>query len=128
VLDASHLIFAEYFQNTSRSGQPGVGDAFVKWAWDNQANTARCLRVMITPDAGRGFVEFPDAAALMDFDRSDRKFVAVAREAGPPTELHIDLDTDWWFNRDALIEQGLILRFLCLGEIAAAAERKARSS
>ena len=78
VLDDEWHILREYESNLSSSGQPGFGDAFLKWVHNHQANAIRCMHVHITPDARRGFVEFPDDPRLKGFDRDDRKFIAVA--------------------------------------------------
>ncbi|MEI7645114.1 MAG: hypothetical protein WCJ55_12635, partial [Chloroflexales bacterium] len=79
-VDRRGLIFQEYRRQLSPNGQPGLGDAFFKWLWDNQANDQVCEQVSITPTAdGRDFAEFPDDPALASFDPSDRKFVAVSR-------------------------------------------------
>ena len=37
VLDDEMLILNEYRRNLRPAGQPGVGDAFMKWLWENQA-------------------------------------------------------------------------------------------
>ncbi len=81
VLDDAMHILKEYMDNLSLSGQPGLGDAFFKWVWDNQANTTRCEMVHVTPKSDRedDFEEFPKDPALAGFDPSDRKFVAAAR-------------------------------------------------
>ena len=78
LLDDKMLIMGEYRTNLSHSGQPGVGDAFFKWLWENQANEQHCRIVPLTIHSDRGFVEFPDDARLSSFDLADRKFVAVA--------------------------------------------------
>jgi hypothetical protein len=73
---------------TSSAGQPGPGDAFFKWLWDNQGHLDHCRQVSITRMKGgsRSFEEFPDDPDLARFDREDRKFVAVAIASGeqPP--------------------------------------------
>lgn len=48
-VDQSGLILQEYRRHLSPSGQPGLGDAFFKWLWDNQANPQICIPVAITP-------------------------------------------------------------------------------
>jgi len=113
LLDNGGLILDEYRRNLSPSGQPGPGDAFFKWLWDNQGNADQCRRVDVTPDDNRGFAEFPDDADLSDFDPDDRKFVAVAlaSEVTPPT-LNAT-DTDWWIHRNALVRNGVRVEFLC---------------
>jgi hypothetical protein len=77
VLDDMWRIIGEYMQNLRRSGEPGVGDAFLRWVLTNKDNPQRCDLVTITP-VENDFREFPADAALSDFDPSDRKFIAVA--------------------------------------------------
>lgn len=113
LLDEGGLILDEYRRNLSPSGQPGAGDAFFKWVWDNQANLEVCRQVGITPTADGSFLEFPADPALNAFDRSDRKFVAVALTAdgGPP--IWNAVDTDWWLFREPLENNGIRIEFLC---------------
>ena len=84
VLDQLGLIFEEYRRHLWPSGQPGVGDAFLRYLFDYQYDADRCELVQITPmaDDARGFEEFPDDQALDAFDPDDRKFVAAACAAG----------------------------------------------
>lgn len=49
VLDNSWLILTEYKNHLSSSGQPGVGDVFLKWVLTNRANLERCELIEITP-------------------------------------------------------------------------------
>ncbi|MDE2932016.1 MAG: hypothetical protein OXQ27_13990 [Chloroflexota bacterium] len=113
LLDDKMLIIGEYRRNLSHSGQPGVGDAFFKWLWENQANEQHCRTVPLTVHADRGFVEFPDDARLSSFDLSDRKFVAVALASGTDPQVVNASDTDWWHDRQTLAEHGLQIVFLC---------------
>ena len=113
LLDDKMLILGEYRRNLSHSGQPGVGDAFFKWLWENQANPQHCRIVPVTVHADRGFAEFPDDARLSSFDWDDRKFVAVARASETGPELLNATDTDWWHHREALKENGVNVVFLC---------------
>lgn len=122
VLDDIGLIFAEYHSNMSMSGQPGVGDVFMLWVMNNQYNTERCTRVRITPD-NDSFEEFPADEALRAFDRSDRKFVAVAAAHGQGPPILVACDTDFWIARDALNAAGIRVEFLCEDDIRAMAER-----
>ncbi|HSW64502.1 MAG TPA: hypothetical protein VLH56_14535 [Dissulfurispiraceae bacterium] len=114
-IDAGMFFFEEYFRHARRSGQPGAGDAFVKWLWDNQANVKRCERVTITPlpDEPDCFTEFPDDPALRCFDRNDRKFVAVATASKHKPKILNASDTDWWHYREALQANGVKINFLC---------------
>lgn len=112
-IDDEQRILGEYRDHSSHSGQPGVGDAFFKWLWDNQGNTRYCKKVPITPHEGREFEEFPEDADLDGFDRSDRKFVAVAVASNEEPPILNASDTDWWNYRETFEKNGINLDFLC---------------
>ena len=97
VLDDAMQILHEYMSNLSMSGQPGAGDAFMKWVWSIQADVDRCERVCLTPRPSESddFNEFPDDADLADFDRSDRKFVAAALASRKKPLVLNAVDPDW---------------------------------
>lgn len=101
VLDANEEIFTEYRQQLSLKGQPGVGDRFMKWVHDHRWSLPESYR------------EFPDHEGLVQFDRSDRKFVAVAHAhlAKPP--IFQATDSKWWSWQAALAEVGIAVNFLC---------------
>lgn len=114
LLDNLGLILAEYRTNLSPRGEPGVGDAFFKWVWDNQANPTMCQQVALTRLNGEDdFEEFPKDPKLARFDRSDRKFVAVVLSSGEPAPIINATDTDWWIHRRALEAHGIKIEFLC---------------
>lgn len=112
VLDDKGCILGEYRDNLRSSGQPGPGDAFFKWAWDNQGQPERCEPVPITPVNGT-FREFPDDPALARFHPDDRKFVAVALASQHGPEVLNAVDSDWWQFQDALRANGVNVHFLC---------------
>jgi len=107
------LILGEYRRNLSPSGQPGSGDAFFKWLWNNQGNHDHCRRVNITPHDNRGFAEFPDDPELEPFDNDDRKFVAVALASHNAPPILNATDSDWWEHRVALEGHGIRIKSLC---------------
>jgi hypothetical protein len=115
VIDSNELCFKEYFRHASWSGQPGAGDEFAKWLWDRQAYTKHCERVALTPKSGEqdGFDEFPDDPELRGFDRSDRKFVAIAKASRRKPTILNATDTDWWNFRTPLGKNGIRIHFLC---------------
>jgi hypothetical protein len=87
----------------------------MKWVWQNQGAADRCEQVHITPMPSdpENFHEFPSDTRLASFDRSDRKFVAVAKASQKcPTILNAT-DSDWWDHRVALAENGVVVEFLC---------------
>ena len=113
LLDDKGLIIEEYRNRLRLSGEPGLGDAFFKWLWENQFNQEHCRIVPLTVHADRGFAEFPDDVCLSSFDLSDRKFVAVALASGAGPHVLNATDTDWWRDRQALAENGVHVVFLC---------------
>lgn len=114
VLDDGWRILREYKANIAESGQPGVGDAWLKWLLTNLANPERCQRVAITPvDAPQMFAEFPADPALAQFDKSDRKFVAVSRAHPARPAVLNATDSDWQIHRSALARHGVTVEFLC---------------
>ncbi len=118
VLDDRWRILREYMKYLSSSGQPGVGDAFLKWVFNNIANPARIEIVLITPinpndPDNADFREFPDDPALASFDPSDRKFVAVCLAHSQHPPILNATDRDWWDFREALSVHGVQVRFLC---------------
>ncbi len=114
VLDDGYRILDEYMKNLSLSGQPSMGDMFMKWVFDRQASTDHVEQVHITCRNGdEDFHEIPDDDDLQGFDPDDRKFVAVALTSdSAPTILNAS-DTDWWEYRHALEKHGCTIKFLC---------------
>ncbi len=118
VIDNHWLIIAEYRANLRSSGQPGVGDAFLKWVLTNWANVDRCDTVTITPDgANSSFLEFPNDAGLLSFDLSDRKFVTVALAHPQRPPILQAVDSKWWRFQDDLHRNGVTVDFLCKADI-----------
>ena len=105
VIDEGGEIFDEYRNNLCLSGNPGVGDEFVKWVHDHQWDEAWIERVAITVK------DFP--AELQGFDPSDRKFVAVANAHPDKPEILQAVDSKWWGFKDVFVEIGLQVCFLC---------------
>ena len=115
VLDDGMEILQEYLSHLSLSGEPGAGDAFIKWVWSVQADDALCERVNLTPIEGDdpNYLEFPSDPDLAAFDTADRKFVAVALGSrNAPTILNA-VDSDWAESYEALARNGLSIHFLC---------------
>jgi hypothetical protein len=114
VLDNLGRILDEYRNHLSAKGQPGVGDAFFKWVWQNQGNTTYCEMAEIHPrDGGEDYEEFPDDPELARFDRSDRKFVAAVLASELAPKVLNATDTDWWHYRECLEKHGVRVVFLC---------------
>jgi hypothetical protein len=117
VIDDSWHILREYQQELRSEGQPGIGDAFLKWVLTNRNNLYHCVQVHITPSDDSqepiDFEEFPDDPALYKFDPADRKFVAVAIVHSEHPRILNATDSDWWYYKDVLAKHGVKVDFVC---------------
>jgi len=115
VVDDGRRILHEYLKKLSPTGQPGAGDAFVKWLLSVQADPQHCERVAITPRAEEpdDFEEFPRDPALRRFDRDGRKFVAVALASRHHPPILKAVDSDWHDYATTLARHGVEVSFLC---------------
>lgn len=115
IVDNEGEIFDEYRRHLSLSGQPGTGDAFIRWAYNNRGRKDLVVEVEITPssDGSGSYNEFPSSNDLSEFDRSDRKFVAVALKHGQGSRILNATDSDWWHYRDALARFRVEIEFIC---------------
>lgn len=77
LLDESDGIWKEYDRYIPYPYPPGMVSEFFYWMWQGNSR-----RVVITPrintDRIEDYEEFPSDPALANFDKSDRKYVAVA--------------------------------------------------
>ena len=108
-IDDRGSILGEYTKHLNFSGMPGVGDAFFKHVFVCQLQEDRVQRVAVTPseDDRRGFEELPGNT----FDRSDRKFLAVAVVAKAVVLNATDSD---WDEHEALMNRlGVKVRQFC---------------
>jgi hypothetical protein len=127
LVDSLQLIYREYLSNLGMAGRTGPGSAFVKWVHDNQWNTDLCTQVGVSRVGDETeFAEFPDHGDLASFDRSDRKFVAVACAHEDAARVLVAIERGWWIHRVALADCDVTVCFLCPKEIEAIAERRAR--
>ena len=111
-IDSGMEIIDEYKNHLSFSGQPGTGDMFFKELYNNIGKPA-CQKVNITKDNQWGYAEFPHCQELNSFDRSDRKFVAVAVAADKEPIILNATDSDWKNFGDELKKQGIKIEQLC---------------
>lgn len=114
VIDDGFRVLREY-RRVINSSRPGVGAEFLIWIYRNQANTEVCEQVAVTQisDDPEEFSEFRISPELEGFDPADRKFGAVAKASENDPVILNATDNDWWEYREALVEAGLQIRFLC---------------
>lgn len=125
VLDTGREILAEYGKKLKeRKGQRGLGYEFWKWLVNTKVSHARCETVDLTPHPDRRYTEFPDHAGLVEFDPSDRKFVAVAAAHPDRPEIVQAGDCKWWGWRHPLSECGILLNLPCEAELHSKWEAK----
>jgi hypothetical protein len=119
-IDDGGRIVAEYRKNLSARGQPGPGDAFLKWLLTHEWSGEKVTRVTITPTAedDEDFEELSRPPADIVYDRSDRKFLAVAAAAAEHPPILQAFDSKWWGWQTALSEIGVTIHFLCKHDIA----------
>ena len=107
-------IWDEYRDNLNFPGEPGVGDRFLKYVYDNQYNESRVRRIPITviDDDKRGFEELP----TNNLDPSDRKFLAAAVVAQAP--ILNATESDWDEQQELLGQLSIEVKQLCPHVIA----------
>ena len=114
-IDDAWKIIREYKAGMRSSGQPGPGDAFLKWVLVNQANPACCNRVDISG------IAVPKK--LEGFDPADHKFICTALGC-PQPRIAEAVDGLWWKRRADFEAVGIAVNFLCPEEIKANSDRK----
>jgi hypothetical protein len=125
-IDDRFRILLEYQNKTQPNKGKGPGDAFVKWALQNNANPARCDRVPIVAHAERKYESFPDDADLVTFDPPDRKFVAVSAAHPEKPPILQAADSKWLVWAPALKRYGVHVEFLCKDDIQRFQKNKAK--
>nr|WP_321497714.1 hypothetical protein [uncultured Methanolobus sp.] len=123
VMDSGDEIYDEYRRQLSMSGQPGVGDRFMKWVHDHRWTLPEEDRITINKN-GNSYDEFPIHNGLSKFDKSDRKFVAVANAHPAKPKILQATDCKWWGWNSALEEVGISVQFLCSYYVKAKYEEK----
>lgn len=118
-IDDGNRIVDEYRRNLNAKGQPGPGDMFFKWLLTHQWGGERVTQVTITPkdEDDEDFDELPTPTDGTKYDRSDRKFLAVAAAHPEHPPILQAFDSKWWGWQEALREIGVTIHFLCAGDI-----------
>ncbi|MEW1640512.1 hypothetical protein [Streptomyces sp. NPDC091219] len=115
VIDLHWEVLGEYMHLLRSAGQPGIGDAFLKWVLTNQANPNKVTRLEISGH------KLPDE--IESFDPADHKWLLLGL-ARPATPIAQASDSLWWKRRTQLQRAGILIEFLCPEEIAELSDRK----
>lgn len=124
VLDSRYEILSEYSRRTAPNTGNRVGDGFLKWLYQNSGNASVVESVDIEEHAERGYTKFPTDPELKEFDRSDRKFVAVAASHSERPPILQGTDSKWMRWSDRLAANGVEVVFLCPADTARFLRRK----
>lgn len=108
-LDLQGEIFKEYFDHVNWSGQPGIGDAFVKNLWDRQHDKTICEMVDIKKDKNGIYKQLRNKDDLLQFDPNDHKFIAVCLGSKNPVGICNACDSDWENNKSLLSKYKIIV-------------------
>ena len=109
VLDVGGDIQAEYRRHLEPRGQPGVGDRFYLEVLNSAPRRIERVDLPKLPDGA--YADFPSDPALDRFDRSDRKFAALARRERIPVSSATD--SDWHDFHVPLKANGVDVNFVC---------------
>ena len=123
LLDDKKRFIQEYRNNLNEKGR-GFGDRF--WLelkrrfYNPKSYPETVITVQITPlvENGTEFEEFPkDDAALNNFHKKDKKFVAVAlvyqRDAEQVPTILLAIDRGWLEFMNALVNYGVTVDLIC---------------
>lgn len=123
-IDDAYRIVDEYQNKTNPRRGKGVGDVFLKWVLSRLGDTNRVHQVSLTEVSKDRFLEFPMPDLEQAFDRSDRKFAAVANSHPAKPSIWQATDSkwlDWWPDLQA---EGILVEFLCEDDICRFYEKK----
>jgi hypothetical protein len=113
LIDDAGSLLAGYRQYLSGKGQPGVGDAFLKYLADNEYNEQKVTRIALSINNDRTFAAFPEVPQLATFDAADRIFVALALTAPIDSTVVNAVDSDYSHHSQALVQFGVRVEELC---------------
>lgn len=116
-LDDAYEVLLEYQNKTQPKTGNRPGDAFVKWALQNNRTPARCDLVPLETHHERGYVSFPEDPRLANFDPPDRKFVALSVTHPDTPPILQAADSKWLAWAPALKANGVEVEFLCPDDI-----------
>jgi len=105
--DLQGEIFYEYFKYVNRSGQPNIGDVFVKYLWDRQNNSNHCEKVDIERNKKGIYKQFNKKEDLLDFDSNDQKFIAVHIGSKKNPVICNASDSDWENSKALLMKYNI---------------------
>lgn len=115
VTDREGFIFNEYKKYLNLSGEPGLGDEFLKWLDENRWTEDLCRIIDLNVSSEDEFCQgiIPDAICQSSFDPSDRKFLAVSIKHPESPQIVEATDVKWKLHESLLNHHGISVRFIC---------------
>jgi hypothetical protein len=109
LVDMAGEIQAEYRTYLNARGQPGVGDRFYQQVINSAPR--RIERVDLPRREDGEYIDLPQQLIDANFDRSDRKFAALAKRRN--AQVANATDSDWLNHRVTLVGNGIRVKFVC---------------
>jgi len=113
ILDSDSEYFDKYRSHASLSGQPGVGDVFLRMVYERGYVTSWATRITIRN--GDDYL-LPDSFKSSPFDNDDYLWVAGAYNSTSPSEIANACDSDYDECVDDLNAIGVRVNQLCAGQ------------
>jgi hypothetical protein len=125
-IDEGYEILGEYQRYFSAlKGEPTPASLFLKWLMTHQYHPERVTRVPIQRKATDKY-DFDGLPDGNQFDRNDRKFLAVAVGHGNSPSVLQATDSKWVGWKESLAEIGVHVEFVCDAELRATHVKKSR--
>ena len=124
VIDDSYSILREYEKKTFPNTPKGPGDAFLKWLLQNKNNRQRVHKVPLFGSTQIETSVLPELSMLEGFDPADLKFVQVALSHQRRPPIWQASDSKWLAWWQTLAGHGVVVTFLCPGEISRGFKKK----
>jgi hypothetical protein len=109
-LDEGTEVFDKYRSHCNFSGQPGIGDAFLRAVFERGYDPTWAKRVEVRNEHG---LIIPEQLEQSGFDNDDYIWVAVSLNCGEPSTILNAVDSDYNIWRDLLKDLGVNVTELC---------------
>ena len=117
VIDSSFLIIGEYANKMQNLPTYTFGGKFYKWILAYRDNPIKVKQVDIQQLDEYNFSEVPQSLIDINFDNSDRKFVAVSIANKNQAPIVQAADSKWIGWEEAINKEGISVCFLCKEEL-----------
>ena len=108
LVDSAGEVLTEYQRYLNPCGQPGTGDRLL---YELRNNCRRIKMVDLPVDENGEYADLHPDIIASAFDRSDRKFVALALQKDAPVANSVDSD---WVDHFALLTRcGVKVKLIC---------------